>query len=178
PIFTSEGAVIQQVQGVHSGRWSIEKTIYDKLNIQTDLPNIDHKTYLNTIVKDYYIQSLCTYSPIIKDISHLLPSPNQVLSNQLNSISNQDLIESIEPFNELAAYYAKMIIKCLDLNQQHHPLLNACRSLASTTNKGVTWHSTQLRLIQLIERFPRLKPFLIILNPQLLIRIIHYLHHL
>ncbi|CAF1151566.1 unnamed protein product [Adineta steineri] len=44
-----------------------------------------------------------------------------------------------------------MVIKDLDLNQQHHPLLNACRSLASTTNKEVTWHSTQLRLIQLIE---------------------------
>ncbi|CAF4237653.1 unnamed protein product, partial [Adineta steineri] len=61
-------------------------------------------------------------------------------------------------------YYAQMVIKDLDLNQQHHPLLNACRSLASTTNKEVTWHSTQLRCIQLIERFPRLKPFLIILN--------------
>ncbi|CAF1464972.1 unnamed protein product [Adineta steineri] len=57
-----------------------------------------------------------------------------------------------------------MIIKCLDLNQQHHPLLNVCRSLASTLHEQVTWHSTQLRLIQLIERFPRLKPFLIILN--------------
>ncbi|CAF4279768.1 unnamed protein product, partial [Adineta steineri] len=45
---------------------------------------------------------------------------------------NQDLIESIEPFNELATYYAQMAIKDLDLNQQHHPLLDACRSLAST----------------------------------------------
>ncbi|CAF4138238.1 unnamed protein product, partial [Adineta steineri] len=83
PIFTSEGAVIQQVQGVHSDR------------------------------------------------------------------CNQDL-------TELAAYYAQMVIKDLDLNQQHHPLLNACRSLASTTNKEVTWHSTHLRLIQLIERFPHI----------------------
>ncbi|CAF1578203.1 unnamed protein product [Adineta steineri] len=65
-----------------------------------------------------------TDSPIIKHISHLLPSPNQILNNELNSISNQDLIESIEPFNELAAYYAQMAIKHLDLNQQHHPLLN------------------------------------------------------
>ncbi|CAF4061207.1 unnamed protein product [Adineta steineri] len=79
---------------------------------------------------------------------------------------NQDLIESIEPFNELATYYAQMAIKDLDLNQQHHPLLNACRSLASTLHleQLVTWHSTHLRLIQLIERFPRLKPFLIALN--------------
>ncbi|CAF4121950.1 unnamed protein product, partial [Adineta steineri] len=30
PIFTFEGAVIQQVQGAHSGRWSMEQTIYDK----------------------------------------------------------------------------------------------------------------------------------------------------
>ncbi|CAF1493536.1 unnamed protein product, partial [Adineta steineri] len=106
-----------------------------------------------------------TDSPITKDISHLLPSPNQILNNQLNSISNQDLIESIEPFNELAAYYAQMAIKDLDLNHIYHPLLNACRSLASTLHsEQVPWHSTQLRLIQLIERFPRLKPFLIVLN--------------
>ncbi|CAF0816781.1 unnamed protein product [Adineta steineri] len=109
PIFTFKGAVIQQVQGAHSGRWSMEQIIYDKLNLTTDLPNADHSPYLNTIIKDYY----------------LLPSPNQILNNKLNSNSNQDLIESIEPFNELAAYYAQMAIKDLDLNQQHHPLLNA-----------------------------------------------------
>ncbi|CAF4161011.1 unnamed protein product, partial [Adineta steineri] len=165
PVFTFESIVIQQVQGVQSGRWSIEKTIYDKLNLTTDLPNADHKPYLDTIVKDYCMKRVWTDSPIIKDISHLLPSPNQILNNELNSNSNQDLIESIEPFNELAAYYAQMAIKDLNLNQQHHPLLNACRSLASTLHsEQVTWHSTQLRLIQLIERFPRLKPFLIILN--------------
>ncbi|CAF1215193.1 unnamed protein product [Adineta steineri] len=164
PIFTFEGAVIQQVQGIQSGRWSMEQTIYDKLNLTTDLPNADHKTYLDTILKDYCMKRVWTDSPIIKDISHLLPSPNQILNNQLNSISNQDLIESIEPCNELAAYYAQMVIKDLDLNQQHHPLLNACRSLASTLHNEVTWHSTHLCLIQLIECFPRLKSFLIILN--------------
>ncbi|CAF1123234.1 unnamed protein product [Adineta steineri] len=107
-----------------------------------------------------------TDSPIIKDISHLLPSPNQILNNQLNSISNQDLIESIEPFNELAAYYAQMTIKDLDLNQQHHPLLNIYSSLTSNllSKQIVTWHSTQLHLIDLTERFPCLKPFIIILN--------------
>ncbi|CAF3733139.1 unnamed protein product, partial [Adineta steineri] len=94
PIFTFEGAVIQQVQGAHSGRWSIEKTIYDKLNLTTDLPNIDHKTYLDTIIKDYCMKRVWTDSPITKDISHLLPSPNQILNNQqLNSNSNQDLTE-------------------------------------------------------------------------------------
>ncbi|CAF1467049.1 unnamed protein product [Adineta steineri] len=108
-VFTFESMIIQQVQRVQSGRWSMEKTIYDKLNLTTDLPNVDHKIYLNTILKDYYI-------------SHLLPSTKTILNNQLNSIGNQHLIESIEPFNELAAYYAQMAIKDLDLNQQHHPL--------------------------------------------------------
>ncbi|CAF1571501.1 unnamed protein product, partial [Adineta steineri] len=42
PVFTMENLFIQQVQGVQSGRWSMEKTIYDKLNITTDLPNKDH----------------------------------------------------------------------------------------------------------------------------------------
>ncbi|CAF1241661.1 unnamed protein product [Adineta steineri] len=140
----------------------MEQIIYDKLNLTTDLPNKDHKTYLNTIIKDYCMKRVWTDSPIIKDILHLLTSPNQILNNELNSIINQDLIES---FNELATYYAQMAIKDLDLNQQHHPLLNACHSLASTLHsEQVTWHSTHLRLIQLIERFPRLEPFLIILN--------------
>ncbi|CAF1464983.1 unnamed protein product, partial [Adineta steineri] len=75
PIFTFEGAVIQQVQGAHSGRWSMEQIIYDKLNLTIDLLNADHKTYLNTIIKDYYMKRVWTDSPIIKDISHLLPSP-------------------------------------------------------------------------------------------------------
>ncbi|CAF0884857.1 unnamed protein product [Adineta steineri] len=162
-IFTLEGAVIQQIQGVHSGRWSMEQTIFDKLNLTTDLPYADHKTYLNTIVKDYCMKRVWTDSLIINNISHLLPSSKSILNNELNSISNQDLIES---FNELAAYYAQMAIKDLDLNHIRHPLLNACRSLASTLHSEpiVTWNSTHLRLIQLIERFPCLKPFLIILN--------------
>ncbi|CAF1367709.1 unnamed protein product [Adineta steineri] len=166
PIFTFEGAVIQQVQGAHSGRWSMEQTIYDKLNLTTDLPNKDHKLYLNTIIKDYCMKRVSIDSPIIKDKSGLLPSPNRILNNQLNSIINQDLIESIEPLNELAAYYAQIAVKDLDLNHIHHLLLNACRSLASNlhSEQAVTWHSTQLRLIQLSERFPRLKSFLIILN--------------
>ncbi|CAF1000381.1 unnamed protein product [Adineta steineri] len=166
PIFTFECIIIQEVQRVKSSRWSMKKTIYDKLNLTTDLPNKDHSSYLNTIIEDYCMKRVWTDSPIIKDRSGLLPSPNQILNNQLNSISNQDLIESIEPFNELAAYYAQMAIKDLGLNHIHHPLLNACRSLVSTLHSEqiVTWNSTQLRLVQLFERFPRLKPFLIMLN--------------
>ncbi|CAF1055735.1 unnamed protein product [Adineta steineri] len=92
PVFTFESIVIQQVQGVQSGRWSMEKTVYDKLNLTTDLPNTDYKTYLDTIIKDYCMKRVWTDSPIIKHISHLLPSPNQILNNELNSISNQDSI--------------------------------------------------------------------------------------
>ncbi|CAF4117206.1 unnamed protein product [Adineta steineri] len=136
PIFTFESIVIQQIQSVQSGRWSMEKTIYDKLNLTTEI---------------------WTDSPITKDISHLLPSPNQILNNQLNSISNQDLAESIEPFNELAVYYAQMAIKGLNLNQQHHPLLNACHSLASTLHEGVTWNSTHLRLYSIISTLSSFK---------------------
>ncbi|CAF1443170.1 unnamed protein product [Adineta steineri] len=46
-----------------------------------------------------------------------------------------------------------MAIKDLDLNQQHHPLLNTCRSLVSILHSKqiVTWHSIQLHLIELIE---------------------------
>ncbi|CAF1440061.1 unnamed protein product [Adineta steineri] len=166
PILTFKNIVIQQIQSVQSGRWSMEKTIYDKLNLTTDLPNAGYKLYLNTIIKDYCMKRVSIDSSIIKDKSGLLPSPKIILNNQLNSIRNQDLIESIEPFNELAAYYAQMAIKDLDLDQQHHPLLNVCRSLASTLHSEqiITWHSIQLRLIQLCERFPRLKLFLIILN--------------
>ncbi|CAF1090234.1 unnamed protein product [Adineta steineri] len=75
PVFTFESIVIQQVQGVQFDRWSMEKTIYDKLNLTTDLPNTDHKTYLDTIIKDYCMKRVWTDSPIIKDISYLLPSP-------------------------------------------------------------------------------------------------------
>ncbi|CAF1223008.1 unnamed protein product [Adineta steineri] len=59
-----------------------------------------------------------------------------------------------------------MAVKDLDINHIHHLLLNACRSLTSTlhTEQVTTWHSIQLRLTQLFERFPRLKPFLIILK--------------
>ncbi|CAF4270905.1 unnamed protein product [Adineta steineri] len=156
--------LFNNVQRVQSGRCSMEKTIYDKLNLTTDLPNKDHTTYLDRITKDYCMKRVSIDSPTIKHISHLLPSPNQILNNELNSIINQDLIEPIVPFNELAAYYAQMAIKDLDLNQQHHPLLNTCRSLVSILHSKqiVTWHSIQLHLIELIERLSRLEPYLII----------------
>ncbi|CAF1153082.1 unnamed protein product [Adineta steineri] len=48
PVFTFESIILHQVQGIHSGRWSMEQIIYDKLNLKTD-----HKTYLDTIIKDY-----------------------------------------------------------------------------------------------------------------------------
>ncbi|CAF4127365.1 unnamed protein product [Adineta steineri] len=60
PIFIFESIIIQQVQGAHSGRWFMEKTIYDKLNLTTDLSNVDHIIYLNTIIKDYCMKKVWT----------------------------------------------------------------------------------------------------------------------
>ncbi|CAF1111739.1 unnamed protein product [Adineta steineri] len=84
-----------------------------------------------------------------------------IVIQQIQSVQsgrcNQDLTESIEPFNELAVYYAQMAIKGLNLNQQHHPLLNACHSLASTLHEGVTWNSTHLRLYSIISTLSSFK---------------------
>ncbi|CAF1280895.1 unnamed protein product [Adineta steineri] len=134
----------------------------------------------NVEVRGNYHDNICgidqegTYSldlwifPVDNKIEEPIFTFESIIIQQVQGVQsgqcNQDLIESIEPFNELATYYAQMAIKDLDLNQQHHPSLNACHSLASTLHDRVTWHSTHLRLIQLIERFPRLEPFLIILN--------------
>ena len=53
PIFIFEGFVFQQVQGVQSGRWTQEKSIFDKLNAAVDLPNVDRRAHMNTLIKDY-----------------------------------------------------------------------------------------------------------------------------
>ncbi|CAF4368838.1 unnamed protein product, partial [Adineta steineri] len=106
-------------------------------------------------------------SPIITSIADLLPSPEQILKSDINAITNQDLIESIEPFNELAACYAQMAIKGLDItsiDHQYHPLFNACQTLASMLTEQVTLHATKLRLMNLFNRFSHLKPLLISLD--------------
>ncbi|CAF4039097.1 unnamed protein product, partial [Adineta steineri] len=167
PMFIFEGLMIQQVQGVQSGRWTLEKSIFDKLNTAADLPNVDRCEQLDTIVKDYCMEKTWTDSPIIKSVADLLPSLDQIRNDGIDVVSNQDLIDSIEPFNELAACYAQIAIKDLDLNlidDQYRPLLNACNSLATILPEPVKLHSTQLRLRQLFDHFPRLKPLLISLD--------------
>ncbi|UJR12906.1 hypothetical protein I4U23_017080 [Adineta vaga] len=162
-----EGLTVQRVQGVRSGRWTLEKSIFDKLNTAIELPNADHGEQLNIIIKDYCMKRTWLNLPIIKSIADLLPSPEQILENAINTITNHDLIESIEPFNELAACYAQMAIEGLDVNaidRQYLLLFNTCQSLTSHISEQVTLHSTQLRLMNLFNRFPRLKPLLISMN--------------
>ncbi|CAF0842283.1 unnamed protein product [Adineta steineri] len=167
PMFIFEGFTYQQVQGVQSGRWTLEKSIFDKLNAGVDLPNVDRSEQLDTIVKDYCMERIWMNSPIITSIADLLPSLDQIRNDGIDAVSNQDLIDSIEPFNELAACYAQVAIKDLDLNlanNQYRPLLNACNSLATILHEPVTVHSTQLRLRQLFDHFPRLKSLLTLLD--------------
>ncbi|CAF4200808.1 unnamed protein product, partial [Adineta steineri] len=162
-----EGLVIQQIQGARAGRWTLEKSIFDKLNAAVNLPNVDHDEHLNMIIKDYCMKRKWIDSPMIKSIADLLPSPEQILKSDINAITNQDLIESVEPFNELAAYYAQMAIEGLDIkfiDHQYHPLFYACQSLASMLSEKVTLHATKIRLMELFKRFSHLKPLLISLD--------------
>ncbi|CAF4106630.1 unnamed protein product, partial [Adineta steineri] len=162
-----EGLVIQQIQGARSGRWTLEKSIFDKLNAAVDLPNVDHGGHLNMIIKDYCMKRTWIDSPMITSIADLLPSPEQILKSDINAVTNQDLIESIEPFNELAACYAQMAMEGLDIkyiDYQYHPLFNACQSLASMLTEKVTLHATKLRLMNLFNRFSHFKPLLISLD--------------
>ncbi|CAF1036440.1 unnamed protein product [Adineta steineri] len=167
PMFIFEGLTYQQVQGVQSGRWTLEKSIFDKLNADVDLPNVDRSEQLDTIIKDYCMERIWMDSPIIKSVVDLLPSLDQIRNGGIDVVSNQDLIDSIAPFNELAACYAQIAIKDLDLNlvgNQYRPLLNACNSLVTVLHEPITVHSTQLRLRQLFNHFPRLKSLLTLLD--------------
>ncbi|CAF1195338.1 unnamed protein product [Adineta steineri] len=167
PMFIFEGYVAQQVQGVQSGRWTLEKSIFDKLNAAADLPNVDRCEQLDTIIEDYCMERIWIDSPITKSVADLLPSFDQIRKGGIDVVSNQDSIDSIETFNELASCYAQIAIKDLDLNlvdDQYRPLLNACNSLVTILHEPITLYSTQLRLRHLFGRFPRLKPLLISLD--------------
>ncbi|CAF1440359.1 unnamed protein product, partial [Adineta steineri] len=162
-----EGLAIQQIQGARSGRWALEKSIFDKLNAAVDLPNVDHREHVDSLVKDYCMKRTWIDSPIITNIADQLPSPEQILTSDINDVPNQDLIESIQPFNELAACYAQMAIEGLNIkiiDRQYHPLFNACQSLASMLTEQVTLHTTKLRLMDLFNRFSHLKPLLMSLD--------------
>ncbi|CAF0776234.1 unnamed protein product [Adineta steineri] len=166
-ICTVEGFATQQIQGTRSGRWTLERSIFDKLNITVDLPNVDHKEHVDSLVKDYCMKQVWNDSPIITSVADLFPSSEKILNSKIDTVSNQDLVESIEPFNKLAAYYAQLSLKELDLSlvdDQYRPLFNACHFLTSLLCEQVTLHSTQLCLMQLLDRFPRLEPILTLLN--------------
>ncbi|CAF1285376.1 unnamed protein product [Adineta ricciae] len=168
-IYIFQGMSIQQVQGTQTGRWKLEKTLFERLNSINDLPNKNVKNYCDTIMKDYCMARIWNESEIVTNLATLFPSTEELIYNtNLNDISNRDLIESIKPLNELAACYAQMALKDLNfnlINQQSYPLLNACQSFSLLcNNEQVTWHSTQVRLSQLNNQFPRLKPLLKALN--------------
>ncbi|CAF1169580.1 unnamed protein product [Adineta steineri] len=159
PMFTFESVTLQQISGAQSGRWTLEKSIFDKLNNTVDLPNVDHRKHVDSLVKDYCMKQVWNDSPIITSVADLFPTPEKILNSKIDNVSNQDLVESIEPFNKLAAYYAQQSLKELDLSlvdDQYRPLLNACHLLTSLSSEQVTLHSIQLRLMQLLDRFPRL----------------------
>ncbi|CAF4455738.1 unnamed protein product, partial [Adineta steineri] len=82
-----EGLVIQQIQGARSGRWTLEKSIFDKLNAAVDLPNADHDEHLNVITKDYCMKRTWIDSPTITSIADLLPSPEQILKSDINTVT-------------------------------------------------------------------------------------------
>ncbi|CAF1490041.1 unnamed protein product [Adineta steineri] len=167
PMFIFEDYVAQQVQGVQSGRWTLEKSIFDKLNAAADVADADRCKQVDTIIKDYCMEKIWIDSPIIKSVADLLLSFDQIRSGGVDVVSNQDLIDSIEPFNELAACYAQLSIQGLDSNlvhNQYRPLITACQSLVTILHERITLHSTQLRLRQLFDHFPRLKSLLTLLD--------------
>ncbi|CAF1428556.1 unnamed protein product, partial [Adineta steineri] len=167
PMFIFEGLTYQEVQGVQSGRWRLEKSVFDKLNSGIDLPNVDRCEQLDTIIRDYCMERIWVDSPIITSAADLLPSLDQFRNGGIDVVSNRDLIDSIEPFNELAACYAQIAIKDLDQNLVNNllgPLLNACHSLVTILHEPITLHFIQLRFRHLFDRFPRLKPLLISLD--------------
>ncbi|CAF2150178.1 unnamed protein product [Rotaria magnacalcarata] len=167
PLLTLERFKIQQVLGAQSDRWTSDKSIFDKLNISMDLPNQDLTEYLDTVMTDYCLKTIWTEKPIVIAVGDLLPSPEDIITKAIDLTGDQDLIESIEPLNELAAYYAQLALQDLLLDsvqkQQQQSLLAASYSIASYTKAKVTFHSTQIYLIQLFDRFPRLKPILAVL---------------
>ncbi|CAF0969670.1 unnamed protein product [Adineta steineri] len=158
PIFTFESVTLQQIPSEQSDRWTLEKSIFDKLNITVNLPNVDHREHVDSLLKDYCIKQVW---------NDLFPSLEKILNSQIDTVNNQDLVESIDPFKELAAYYTQQSLKELDLSlvdDQYRPLLNACHFLTSFSSEQVTWHSILLRLMQLFNRFPSLEPILTLLN--------------
>ncbi|CAF0803239.1 unnamed protein product [Adineta steineri] len=88
PMFIFEGLIYQQVQGVQSGRWALEKSIFDKLNAAANLPNVDRCEQLDTIIKDYCMERIWIDSPIITSAADLLPSLDQIRNGGTDVVSN------------------------------------------------------------------------------------------
>ncbi|CAF1068403.1 unnamed protein product [Adineta ricciae] len=166
PLVTFERFTIQQIEGAHSAWSTSDKSVFDKLNIIASLPNRDFTTHLNTIMAEHCLQKKWSEQLIVRSMADILPSPNEFTMKSMHSTDDEDLTESIQAFNELAACYARMALQELPLDSisaQKQPLLAACLSLTLHSKVDTTFHSTQLYLTQLLKRFPRLKPMLTVL---------------
>ncbi|CAF3616502.1 unnamed protein product [Rotaria socialis] len=166
-MFMFEGLTIRQIQGTQSGESAQVKSVFDKLNAAADVPNADHTEQLDAIMKDYCMRRRWVDTLIVTNLADLFPSGEKIFNAGFDVLSNQELVKSIEPFNQLAACYAQIALKDLDLSlvdQNYHSLLSSCQSLASTQSEQASFHSTQLRLMTLFDRFPQLKPILTALN--------------
>lgn len=166
-LFIFEDLAIQQVPGSFSTRWITEKSVFDKLNLSLHIPNTDLTIHLNTIMTEHCLKTLWTDTLRVISVADLLPTPEKILNSQINHINDEDLVESVESLNELAACYAQLAIKHLDRNlvrQHHHQLFTACCSLASRLHEQVTPHTTQIRCMNLFKQFTRLRPLLTVLT--------------
>jgi acyl transferase domain-containing protein/NADPH:quinone reductase-like Zn-dependent oxidoreductase len=167
-LFIFEDFAIQQIPGSLSARWITEKSVFDKLNASIHVPNADLTIHFDTIMTEYCLKTVWTDVLRVTSVAGLLPSPEKILDNEINHVNEEDLVESVEPLNELAACYAQLAIEHLDRNlvsQHHHQLLTACCSLASRLQEQqVTPHSTQIRCMNLFKQFPRLRPLLTVLT--------------
>lgn len=164
--FIFEDFAIQQVPVSLSARWITEKSVFDKLKASIHVPNADLTIHFNTIMNEYCLKTLWTDALRVMSVADLLPSPENILDRKINHFNDEDLVESVEPLNELASCYAQLAIMHLDRNlvsQHHHQLLIACCSLASRLQEQVTPHSTQVRCMNLFKQFPRLRPLLTVL---------------
>ncbi|UJR18966.1 hypothetical protein I4U23_022095 [Adineta vaga] len=168
PLISFDRITIQQVQGSQSGLWASNTSVFDKLNILVDLPNQELTTHLDTIMNNYCLKTVWNDERIRIGAADLLPSTEYIIKTHIDSTGNEDLIESIEPLNLLAAYYAQMALEDLTLvpiqEQQQESLLAACRSLTFHSKAKPTYHSTQIYLMQLLRQFPRLTPILSVLS--------------
>ena len=97
-LFVFEDFAIQQVPGSLSARWITEKSVFEKLNASIHVPNADLTLHFNTIMNEYCLKTLWTDTLQVMSVADLLPSPEKILNSEINHVDDEDLVESVEPF--------------------------------------------------------------------------------